>query len=256
MMQYRRLIFSVPVFFAANLLFGVSSALAQNSLNDVEHFGFYPIVSQAPGNRAASVKVRRPANNGEQSVWVVYSDDRNAVEQARTINESLSYARASLSSGNGTWADADFIFPHKQHSTPNGTDRNPRVYPHNKTIFYKLFSYYSGTLVSTSQVYSVKLPDPLTIANLGDSYAAGEGAPYSDGPLWESDSDGEKCHRSNNSGQARAVADLIRERRSVAIEFVNFACTGAGIENGLLHSQREFDWGGHFHPRLNRKLIK
>jgi hypothetical protein len=74
--------------------------------------------------------------------------------------------------------------------------------------------------------------------------------------LWESDSDGEKCHRSNNSGQARAVADLIRERRSVAIEFVNFACTGAGIENGLLHSQREFDWGGHFHPRLNRKLIK
>jgi lysophospholipase L1-like esterase len=81
----------------------------------------------------------------------------------------------------------------------------------------------------------------LTIATIGDSYAAGEGAPdfgvgerMPDGrnamhPVWEL----AKCHRSERSGYtlaARAVGGL----PGVSVRYRNFACSGATINVGLL----------------------
>src|SRR5678815_722490 len=79
--------------------------------------------------------------------------------------------------------------------------------------------------------------DRLTIANFGDSYASGEGAPYASGPKWGST--GEQCHRSSNSGQAKAVKAYKGAHPETAIAFVNVACSGAGVLDGITRSQKK-----------------
>ena len=96
--------------------------------------------------------------------------------------------------------------------------------------------------VETSVLQQVTVED-LLIVSLGDSYASGEGNPYSFGyppvglPLpinvkWED----EICHRSAYAGPAQAAQWLERKDPTTSVTFVHLACSGARIEDQLLAS--------------------
>lgn len=66
------------------------------------------------------------------------------------------------------------------------------------------------------------------IVSIGDSVASGEGNPAPSGPRWES----RACHRSGTAGQTIAAREV--QERHPEIGFLNYACSGASIEKGLL----------------------
>jgi hypothetical protein len=73
----------------------------------------------------------------------------------------------------------------------------------------------------------------LLIVSIGDSMASGEGNPDKEKeddkePAWTD----RRCHRSANSGHARAAFELEGPHRSVT--FLSFACSGASLESGLI----------------------
>ncbi|MBO3747838.1 hypothetical protein J5X84_17310 [Streptosporangiaceae bacterium NEAU-GS5] len=90
-------------------------------------------------------------------------------------------------------------------------------------------------------------PPPRTtrILSMGDSYAAGEGAPNldltkDDGEKWLDD----KCHRSRLSGIAQAIERLSGESRADNFVHYDYTCSGAAIvsspdngDGGILHGQ-------------------
>jgi NAD(P)-dependent dehydrogenase (short-subunit alcohol dehydrogenase family) len=90
------------------------------------------------------------------------------------------------------------------------------------------------TLLSPSDTFVRIRPKFLTIAGMGDSYAAGEGAPDSYNPTtkratWEE----EQCHRSANSRLTKGV-EKIAEIPGVWVLYKNFACSGATIYQGII----------------------
>jgi hypothetical protein len=66
------------------------------------------------------------------------------------------------------------------------------------------------------------------IVSIGDSVASGEGNPAPSAPRWES----RPCHRSATAGQTIAAREV--QERHPEIGFLNYACSGASIEKGLL----------------------
>ncbi|MEP6743818.1 MAG: fibronectin type III domain-containing protein, partial [bacterium] len=81
--------------------------------------------------------------------------------------------------------------------------------------------------------------------SLGDSYASGEGAPNaaatsSHGPAWND----VVCHRSDNAPAILAFKKLKAEHPGVSFggdstgRLIHFACSGAGVDNGILGPQR------------------
>ena len=105
-----------------------------------------------------------------------------------------------------------------------------------KRLHYKWIKRKGATQVA-SEIVEFRMPDKLTIVNFGDSYASGEGAPYASGPKWGSS--GEQCHRSSNSGQAKAVRAYKTAHPESAIAFLNVACSGAGVRDGITGSQKK-----------------
>jgi hypothetical protein len=90
---------------------------------------------------------------------------------------------------------------------------------------------------------SITLRD-LFIVSIGDSFAAGQGTPerrFEAGhplrPRWID----KPCHRSSWAGPARAAIIIEKADPHSSVTFVSFACTGAGILDGLLEKQ---DKGG------------
>ena len=67
------------------------------------------------------------------------------------------------------------------------------------------------------------------VVSIGDSIASGEGNPDKLGPKWLEP----RCHRSMQSGAARAAIALERGDRHSAVTFVALGCSGATIEKGL-----------------------
>lgn len=99
---------------------------------------------------------------------------------------------------------------------------------------------------------SVTLRD-LFIVSIGDSFAAGQGSPdkrreglhrarWIDRP----------CHRSAWAGPARAAMIIEKADPHSSVTFVSFACTGAGILDGLLKEQ---DKGGRTNSRQLDQLF-
>ncbi|WNZ25195.1 hypothetical protein HJG54_21630 [Leptolyngbya sp. NK1-12] len=94
----------------------------------------------------------------------------------------------------------------------------------------------------------------LYIASIGDSYAAGEGAPernWSTGAVtWIS----EQCHRSKHNSRNVAVNDLktllSRSGSKIQIEFGDFSCSGATINVGLLGPYGGVPHGYEVRPAL------
>ncbi|MBI4909788.1 MAG: SGNH/GDSL hydrolase family protein [Acidobacteria bacterium] len=74
----------------------------------------------------------------------------------------------------------------------------------------------------------------LTIVSIGDSYASGEGNPNSFNGTTASWSN-TPCHRSVNNGR-RIASDRINALPGVNVNFVDFSCSGATVNNGLTGS--------------------
>jgi GDSL-like Lipase/Acylhydrolase family len=185
-----------------------------------------------PGDRDMTVRVKLA--DGETSsnteLWVLYSTDASALAAA-TLGGNVPHGRATLSTS-GSELSATFIFPHQDHPTPNSKDVHPAKISSGATTYYKVVKK-RGTQVIASRNVSFTMPDKLTIANFGDSYASGEGAPYATGDRWSD----QECHRSSNSGQSRAVKSYRESHAEVAVAYLNVACSGAQIDEGIVSSQ-------------------
>lgn len=214
------------------------AALAQTP---PETFISYDNAPFGPGDRAMklSVQLTGGESNSNTELWVIYGRDRQQVTNA-ALGGGASQGRVRLDSVNGDGvASGSFIFPHSDNRRPNMNDSYAELIGSGRTVFYKLVKK-RGASVTASPVVSFVMPDKLTIVNFGDSYSSGEGSPYLGDDKW----DNELCHRSGNSGQARAVATLKTENPGIAIAFKNVACSGAQIANGILLSQRKKTWFG------------
>ncbi len=96
----------------------------------------------------------------------------------------------------------------------------------------------------------------ILIASMGDSFASGEGNPdrpaeFGDGnryrnlyPLRKDNHVGgsaiwtdQLCHRSLYGQNLRAALQIAVENRQLAITFLDYSCSGAGIEDGILGGQ-------------------
>jgi len=191
-------------------------------------------IPYGPGDRDFVAKV--PLSGSETlsntDVWVVYSNLKNEVAAANFAT-SLPLGKAlKVSSDNPGEMVIRFIFPHPGYETPNDSDQRSKVFKPGDTVFYKLIKK-RGTNESSGSVVEFTMPPKFTIAIMGDSFAAGEGAPHKTGALWL-DSD---AHRSRNSAKALAVKAFKDLRKDLAIESVNVSFSGAGIDEGIMNSQ-------------------
>lgn len=194
-----------------------------------------------PGDRSMKVSVQLIGGetNSNTELWVIYGEDRTSIAAA-TLSGPAARGRIRLDTVTSEGvASGTFIFPHSDHDRPNMIDTNAVKISSGRTVHYKLIKK-RGTQLSTSPLVTFSMPDKLTIANFGDSYASGEGAPYEQGADWDND----LCHRSSNSGQARAVNTIKREFREIAIAFKNVACSGAKVNEGIMLSQKKPTWFG------------
>jgi hypothetical protein len=205
-----------------------------------EHFVSVDRAPFGPGDRSLEIDLRLlPGDTtANVQVWVIYGENRAAVVSGG-VGSQVAHGRARLGAVNSSAVvRATFIFPHSDHSSPNQVDARPVNIRSGRTAHYKVVKV-RGAVRVESAVETFTMPDKLTIANLGDSLASGEGAPYAGGGnRW----DNELCHRSGNSGQARAVRTIKNENPDIAIAFKNVACSGAEIGEGVLQSQRKAQW--------------
>lgn len=186
------------------------------------------------GDRDFVAKVPLSGNEtlSNTDVWVVYSNLKNEVAAANFAT-SLPLGRAlKVSSDNTGEMVIRFIFPHPRYETPNDNDQRPKVFNAGDTVFYKLIKK-RGTNESSGSVVEFTMPPKFTIAIMGDSFAAGEGAPHKTGALWLNSD----AHRSKNSAKALAVEAFKDLRNDLAIESVNVSFSGAGIDEGIMNSQ-------------------
>jgi len=191
-----------------------------------------------PGARdmTARIKLQPGETTANIEAWVIYDDRRDAVVNGQ-LNGAVPHGKARLGAADSAGVvTVTFIFPHSDSPTPNLVDRNPQRYRSGKKLYYKWVKRKGNTQVA-SDIVEFRLPDKFTVVNFGDSYASGEGAPYTEGPKWGPT--GEQCHRSSNSGQAKAVKEYKRAHPETVIAFLNVACSGAGVFDGILNSQKK-----------------
>lgn len=103
----------------------------------------------------------------------------------------------------------------------------------------------SGSLLG-SWTKDVVVKDILVVV-LGDSIAAGEGAPEHQRRFLETWGDwvDDRCHRSSFSGPAQAARRLEQEDRRTSVTFLSFACSGATINKAMA---AEADAGNPWKP--------
>jgi lysophospholipase L1-like esterase len=73
----------------------------------------------------------------------------------------------------------------------------------------------------------------LLIVSIGDSIGSGEGAPDAPG-LNRAEWNSERCHRSGRASPSLTAARIERDDPHTSVTFVHLACSGAGIETGVL----------------------
>ncbi len=170
--------------------------------------------------------------------WVCYSTQKSLVAGARVGSRDCPHGKATLTGLDNGRAAAEFIFPHTDKEFPNAQDALPRKIESGKTVHFKWIKK-KGAEQSESEIVTFEMPAKLTIANFGDSFASGEGAPYRYGKPWDGDG---KEHRSGNSGAALAVEQFKIDRPGVAVAFKNVASSGATVREGLIGGQSYKYW--------------
>jgi hypothetical protein len=188
-----------------------------------------------PGDRRTTIKVKLLAGETTNNIeyWVLYSNDRPLLTGAH-VGSEFPHGQAVLERDDATGdLKANFIFPHSDNPTPNLKDVEPRKFNSGAKVYFKWVKKTESTSVD-SPIVEFTMPDKLTIVNMGDSYAAGEGAPHTGDNKWLD----ERAHRSSNSGQALAVKAFKARLPGTAIAFLNVASSGAGVTEGILQSQK------------------
>jgi hypothetical protein len=191
-----------------------------------------------PGDRSITARIKLLPGETSANVegWIVYAESREAVVNGQ-IGGNVAHGKARTGQVDSAGVmTVTFVFPHTDHPAPNPLDRNPQTIKGGKRLHYKWIKR-KGTTQVASEIVEFRMPDKLTVVNFGDSYASGEGAPYASGPKWGSS--GDQCHRSSNSGQAKAVKAYKAAHPETAIAFLNVACSGAGVRDGITGSQKK-----------------
>jgi hypothetical protein len=115
-------------------------------------------------------------------------------------------------------------------------DVSPIAIKGGATVNYRL-EVRPGTSTFVSKNSSFVMPPPLTFALMGDSFSAGQGAPFI-----ESSTEGawlkDNCHRSRWSGQYRAMNRFIRNSNN-ASDYIFVSCEGATIQDLYSQAQRK-----------------
>ena len=210
------------LFFISTLSFAFCVMLISPARGE-SHFSLVRAPKVA-GERSATALVDLKNENPQNvSVFLYYSTNRTEVER----NTSSSVQAKTKAAAGGKIA-CEVIFPHRDHPKPNGsTDKNPKIYNHgDPKIFYKWVKKITkggNTEYVDDEVREFEMPRLFIIAYAGDSYAAGQGAPYSSGAKWDDD----LCHRSQKSGGVKAIKKLITNHPECAIRYVNVTCSGA-----------------------------
>jgi hypothetical protein len=116
-------------------------------------------------------------------------------------------------------------------------DFNPMVISKDECVYYRVIKRVkSGNSFTdiVSKVLKFRMPDSFNIGIAGDSYGAGEGAPFDEfepagnnNDMWLSC----KCHRSKNSGHLKGVKKFIYEFPEIAVDYSFQACSGAKTED-------------------------
>lgn len=244
---------------------GTARAVVIESISLVTH--------DLPGDRETSAVVNLEGRSrADVSAWVHYSTTREALN---TIGSALPHGRASARLVNGKLA-CSFIFPHTSHPTPNiltqteigggeppatrptyvdlavasatgstrfvATDVNPMRINSPSTGYCRwVVKVRTGTATQTIQsaIREFKMPRRMVFALIGDSYSAGEGAPNIVGSTDQQRWDDTYCHRSERSGQMRAVKEFRITTPEIATAVFNATCSGAEIDKGLLLPQED-----------------
>jgi hypothetical protein len=225
-----------PALSMSAALLAASALLAPSQLHAADPDPFVSVdrPPYGPGDRDVQLSIQLGSGDTSQNteIWVLYSKDKGVLQGA-LVGSPVPQGKAKIElTDAGGVVKASFIYPHGDAPQPNVVDRNPAALPAGTRVYQKVIKK-RGSIQVASSVLEFRMPDRLTIANIGDSYASGEGAPYSSGNKW----DYELCHRSNNSGQSRAVKAFRQAHPEVSIAYRNVACSGAEIDDGLLQSQ-------------------
>jgi hypothetical protein len=131
----------------------------------------------------------------------------------------------------GLWRDGREI--DTAHTSSCVLGNHPSDPPDQRLDFPALGSYFVSLSVtnhdgkSASTVREVTVRD-LLVVSFGDSSASGEGNRASTG--WE---DG-RCHRSRTSGPALAAKYLEEADPKTSVTYLDFACSGASVTNGII----------------------
>ncbi|HEX8066621.1 MAG TPA: GDSL-type esterase/lipase family protein [Thermoleophilaceae bacterium] len=109
------------------------------------------------------------------------------------------------------------------------------VHPFEREGRYEVGLDVDGPRGARSSTRTVTVQDWLIVA-IGDSIASGEGNPDRPAPDvgWQS----EVCHRSAVAGTARAARRIEAADPRTSVTFVHLACSGAGLETGVLSDYR------------------
>lgn len=228
----------------------------------------------APGQRELSFRLPLTSGATNVGVFVYYSSSATAFNAAEPTTSVPNGKAVCMQVGKPPYLSCRFVFPHtffrtssdgpnkrlykslKEKAVPNilnidadtlVMDRNPSIIPKGKCVYYKIVKKetVNGVVVTTcSDVMKFTMPDIFNIGIAGDSYASGEGAPYTnglglDGGKW----DDCLCHRSNKSGLVRGCKLFIHDNPNVAVKFIHRACSGAIIED-LIFCRESDNAGG------------
>ncbi len=192
-------------------------------------------------------------------VFVIYSDNKEALLTGRDNPQGRATVR--INSDDRSRLSCTFYFPHADHMDPNFitkdelngdfnlsendkrekyaaalllknsgqpygefTDKRQRSFYNPTKVYFKIARVGPNGEIRSS-IHEFIMPRLFIIGYIGDSFTAGEGAPYSGHDKW----DDNLCHRSNKSGGMRAINQLKQSHREVGIRVINTTCSGAKI---------------------------
>jgi hypothetical protein len=213
------------------------------------------------GDRTIEICINKCGYSPDDLDVVVFYSKTELELSSVSVNPSAVYGhgKAKYIRTVGNILRYEYTFPHsgfKDINGPVGSEYKIVQIPSRDNSLNPQKVYYrigvkrrsSNTLTELANTASFSMPDPITIALLGDSFAAGEGAPiqqasmftdptqlWNDNDSWTTTD--VPCHRSYLSGQAQAAEKFRKQNKKLAIAIKHLACSGATISELALQKQ-------------------
>jgi len=215
-----------------------------------------------PGDRTIEICINKCLFTPQDIDVIVFYSKNEAQLDNVSVNPAAPYGhgKAKYVRTVGNILRYEYTFPHSGFKDINGSVASEYkiievpsrdISKNAQKLFYRIGvkRSSSNTLFAVAGSASFVIPDPITIAMVGDSFAAGEGAPiqpstmFTDATQLWNDSDGETttdvvCHRSYLSGQARAVKKVREENKKLAFAVKHVACSGATVSEMAMQNQK------------------